>query len=86
MLSAGFFQVAAQSVNDSLFQPGDVGLGDPQLIRYLLLRVFPSGPQSKAQHHDFSLSGGELFHRLVEHGVFRLLFDIPVDHVGIAAQ
>ena len=73
-------------MDDALLQPGDVGLGDAQLVGHLLLGVLLAGAQAKAQHHDFLLPGREPVHRPAEHGPLRLLLDVPVHGVGVAAQ
>lgn len=70
--SAGFFQVPAQPVDDALFQPGYVGLGDAQVVGHLLLGVLLGRPQPEAQHHDGPLPGGEAVHSAAEHSALGL--------------
>ena len=52
------FYVLFQAADNFLFQPGNIGLGDAQQIRHLLLGVLAITADAEAQLHDGLLPRG----------------------------
>ena len=60
------YHFLVQALDDALFEPGNITLGDPQQIRHLFLRALRLVVQPKAQFHNALFPRGQLLQRLLQ--------------------
>ncbi len=80
--------LSSQSLDDTFFQPRNIGLGNTEQIRHFLLRLFLSVPRidPKPELYDHLLALGELPDRMLKRTILCLCLHVPVNNILFGAQ
>ena len=85
-LSEHFLHIPLQTLDDALFQAGDIALGNAQGIRHLFLCLLLIAGKAKAHADDAFIPGGQMGYGLLDEGMLHVVLDLPEDNIALGSK